>query len=104
MGNMMTSLLAMLQQGEDKSLSREYLCSILGVDDRTLRDVVYQARCAGHNILSNSNNNGYFLPDDGFAGIQQTQEFIAQQESRVKSIRSGLTGAIQYVLQARANS
>lgn len=80
-----------IPKGYENAISRSELARLLNVDDRTLRDMVENARAHGTPILNMQDGKGYFIP------IKGKEERLAdiwkkQQYSRAMKILKGLNG------------
>jgi hypothetical protein len=67
---------SILPKGAENGIKTADLLKITGMSDtRTIRKLISDERAAGAVILSG--DTGYFLPDDGEKGRQETEAFIA---------------------------
>ena len=73
--------------GKDNAISRQELCDKTGLNDRTMRDLINQARKRAV-IINIQDGNGYFRPtkDD----IAEVKKFKRQEENRAKEVFSCL--------------
>ena len=71
-----------LDYGKDKAVPRKTLCELSGLDDRSMRLMVHNARRAGLCVANDQSGKGYFLP----ANKEEVAEQLAQQDHRAKSI------------------
>lgn len=74
-------LLQMIPVGKTDAISRYDLCRQLKMPDRTVRQLIHDARMI-HPILSNTESGGYYLP----ATKEEAEEFINQQNSYISNI------------------
>lgn len=57
------NILDYIPKGKENAIKGRKLATMLNVDERTVRNMVMQARNNGAVILNNGNNdNGYFIP------------------------------------------
>lgn len=85
-----------IPDGHENTISRRELARLLNVDDRTLRDMIEDARARGTAILNMQDGKGYFIP------IKGKEERLAdiwkkQQCSRVMKILKGLNGVNNFL-------
>lgn len=79
--------------GRSNAVTRAQLSAVTGLPDRTIRDMIHQAR-RDHAILNLQDGSGYFRPDmedeteKTLCGV-----YVSQEESRLKSIGWSLKGA-----------
>lgn len=95
---------SILPKGAENAIKTAELCRMMGIrDPRALRKMISDERALGAVILSG--DTGYFLPDDGEKGRQETAAFIATVTAKgantIKAVRSaqafldGLPGQIE---------
>lgn len=72
------NLYALIPIGPENAVPKADLVSIVGVDERTLRNMVHQERRAGRIILTDCSTGGYFRPDN----TNQTVRFIRSMRHR----------------------
>lgn len=79
--------------GRDNAISREMLCALTGMTDRAVRDAIADARRT-EPILNMQDGAGYYRPDltDPIEVIE-TEHFVNQETSRIRSIGWSLKGA-----------
>ena len=58
------TLLLYLRYGKENATSRKVLCSVMGLSDGRLRQVIAAARSQGHFICSLTDGRGYYRTDD----------------------------------------
>ena len=77
-----------LPAGAENAVSTAELLQRLGLSDqRVIRKLISEERAAGAVILSNG--DGYFLPDDGEKGRQETAAFVASIRAKgVNTLRA----------------
>lgn len=68
--------------GRDNAVSREYLCAVCKMGDRSMRQIIQQARDAGHIIINNQNGKGYYRSDE----LDDIERQYRQNRSRALSI------------------
>ena len=72
----------LLPHGAENALSTGQLLSLTGIkNSRSLQQVIERERRAGALILS-STRGGYYKPDSGTKGINETKEFIRTLHAR----------------------
>ena len=76
----------LLQPGELRAVHMEDLAKRIGIDERTLRQLIYNARENGVPILSSA--AGYFLPGDDLEIKQFENGMRKRVRSALVSIRS----------------
>ena len=86
-----------LAHGEENAKSQEQLRLETGLSKREQRAAVYNARCMGAVILSNSDkdNGGYYLP----ANNDEVRRYIAFQKSRINSAREAVKSAEEFLIR-----
>lgn len=84
-----------LLRGAENAIPSKDLIKITGIPtDRALRLAVFKERNAGAVILSTTRNRGgYFLPDEGEKGLQETAGWVRTQTSRALNILHALKSA-----------
>lgn len=90
----MKSLIDYLDFGRENARSRKYLCETTGMRDRDLRREIEMLRIKGYPILSNSENGGYYLPDKGIKGRNETTHFVCDMASRIRRMERVIHGVI----------
>lgn len=86
-----------LRRGEENAKTRRALKFEIGLEDRTLRDLIALARASGYPIISSSKGAGYYLPGFGEQGINESQRFIAEQNSRTERLKESMIGVKKYL-------
>lgn len=71
----------LLSHGQDTTITRHDLENMTGLDGRTLRGVIQQARLNGTPILSDC-RHGYYLPDDEV----EAERFVKSMRRRASEI------------------
>jgi len=74
-------LIDMIPTGKEDSISRADLAKQLNIPDRSVRELIHEAR-KNSPILSNTSKGGYYLP----ANKDEANEFIQQQYSYISNI------------------
>lgn len=78
--------------GHENAVSRQFLCTVTGLNDRALREAISKARettC----ICNSSDGKGYYIPST----VHQAIRYQNQELSRVKSILRSLKGTRQFI-------
>ena len=75
-------LVSHIPYGKDKTVSRHFLCLLLGTSDREMRRSIQQARIDGHIIINSQDGRGYYQSDEPSDILKQYK----QNEHRAKSI------------------
>ncbi len=87
-------LLDILPHGSCNALSREELSDLLNLDDRTVRDLIKQAR-RHVPILNMQNGKGYFIPLSEDRPL--VDKWLSQETKRAKSSLYSLRGAKEFL-------
>lgn len=87
-------LVDILPHGSGNAISREELCFLLKLDDRTVRDLIKQAR-RHVPILNMQNGKGYFIPD--IKDKPLVDRWLRQETKRAKSSLYSLRGAKEFL-------
>lgn len=86
-------ILDYIPTGHANAVTRAYLCSVTGLDDRTVRYAISQAR-REMPILNMQDGSGYFIPDMNLLEEQLLlKRYVQQETSRLKSIGWSLKAA-----------
>lgn len=86
-------ILDYIPTGHENAVTRAYLCSATGLDDRTVRYAISQAR-REMPILNMQDGSGYFIPDMNLAEERSLlKRYVQQETSRGKQIFWSLMGA-----------
>lgn len=72
------NLYALIPVGPTHAIPKRDLASIIGVDERVLRNMVHHERRAGRIILTDCASGGYFRPES----TNQTVRFIRSMRHR----------------------
>lgn len=80
--------------GMENAISQSALAALLRVDKRTVRALVYRARCKGAVICSTPDavNCGYYLPECPADAVP----YVRFQQARIRSARLALRSAELY--------
>lgn len=80
--------------GIEDAISQSALADLLQIDKRTVRALVYRARCNGAVICSTPDaiNSGYYLPDTPLDAVP----YVRFQQSRIRSAQLALRSAELY--------
>lgn len=93
----MIDILDYLHEGRENAVSKQYLMDMTGLTDRGLRLHVARLR-KEHPILTNTKTGGYYLPsEEDFKGVEECNEFIAEQSSRINEIRKSMRGVNRWL-------
>ncbi len=80
--------------GRENAIPGHELKTLLGVDDRTMREIVAKLR-ETYCIVNHQDGEGYYRPsEDDYAAVLG---YIAQEKSRAKSINRSLKGAKKWI-------
>lgn len=83
---MMIDILDFIPYGKtDKPISRENLCVLTGLDDRTVREAISRAKTE-YPIINVG--NGYYIPDD--PDDPNLKAYIIKEMHRIRAISRGL--------------
>lgn len=76
-----------IPEGTEKAISRKNLCTITGLSDRVVRNLIEEARRETI-IISNTDGSGYWVYPEHPTEAEKKllQKYVKQQESRAKSI------------------
>ena len=80
-------LLQLIGHGFDNRVSKDKLASLIGVDQRTIRNGIASLRKDGVKIVSNAKHKGYFIYEDNPVDFEQAQIFIGETYSRINQLR-----------------
>ena len=73
--------------GKENAISRSELCRITGLNDRSMRDLINQARKRAV-IINVQDGKGYFRPTKN--DLDEVKKFKRQEENRAKEVFSCL--------------
>lgn len=77
-------ILTFLNTGSKHSKKRKWLCYKTGLNDRTMRDLLHEAR-KKIPVINLQNGNGYFIPDMNLEKDRKMLvRWVKQEESRIK--------------------
>lgn len=82
--------------GRENAVTRETLCTLTGLSDRKVRELIEQARRAGAIIINRQDGKGYYISDDPEDWEQQYRQDTSRALSilaRRKAIRQRLKAA-----------
>lgn len=85
-----------LRIGEENAILQNDLSRIIGIDKRTLRELIAEERKKICICSKGGVKGGYWLPKDAF----EARAFLKQELSREKSIRDSLAGTFKYICEA----
>ncbi len=68
--------------GKDNAVTRQQLCAVTGLPDRTVRKLIAQARTEGEVICNAQDGRGYYITDD----VKELQHQYLANHSRAMSI------------------
>lgn len=95
-------ILDFVPTGRQNAVSMKELAIRIGVDQRTARKLVFEARKRGAIICSvcGENASGYYRP----ASIDEVRPYIAMQEHRIASAKAALKSAKKFAEAAKARA
>lgn len=70
------------QKGPENALSRKTLCELTGLDDRTVRMAIAEARERGIFILTDEDGFGYYISED----VADVKRQYMRDMARIKAI------------------
>ncbi|MCI6468160.1 MAG: hypothetical protein MSA90_22185 [Faecalicatena sp.] len=77
-------ILTFLNTGSKHAIKRKWLCYRTGLDDRTMRDLLHEAR-KKIPVINLQNGKGYFIPDMNIDDDRKLLvRWVKQEESRIK--------------------
>jgi len=82
------NILDYIPKGKDNAVTRERLCSLTGMNDRAVREMISQARREAV-IINLQNGDGYYIPTDR----AEIERYVRQETARLKSIGWSLKAA-----------
>ena len=76
-----------IPEGHENAISRKSLCTLTGLSDRKIRQMIEEARRSTI-IISNDDGSGYWRYPDKPTKAEENllNKYVKQQESRAKSI------------------
>ena len=81
-------ILTFLNTGSKHAIKRKWLCYKTGLNDRTMRDLLHEAR-KKIPVINLQNGNGYFIPDMNLENDRKMLvRWVRQEESRIKESQS----------------
>lgn len=83
------NIVELIPRGKENAITRERLCEITGVSDRTVRGYIHDAREKGEMIISSTGSKGYYLPTKR----DEVSRFIGQQKSYIKNLQRSVSKA-----------
>ena len=90
----MISILNNIPVGEQNAISREKLCAVTGLNDRSVRNNIALLR-NDFVILYSINHGGYFRPDR--EDVLKVKAFVNMEKRRAASILNGIDKAIELI-------
>ena len=94
------NIVELIPTGRAKAISREALRRAYGGSDREMRYAIETAR-KHHVIVNLSDGKGYFIPDrNDKEDVRLTVIYVAQEESRKKSLEQSLSAAYDFLAKA----
>lgn len=94
--NMCIDIVKYIPFGKENAICREKLCAETGLPDRSMRDLINQARKRTV-IINLQNGSGYYRPtQDDRADVEK---FKRQEENRAKEIFKGLQPVRKFLAQ-----
>lgn len=82
--------------GRGNARTREELCSVIGCNDRVLREAIEALRW-DYPIITNDDGTGYYIPTPDERGRRQAAGWLRRQRSRVNAIEEATRGARLFV-------
>lgn len=76
------SIIDFIPYGKENAVKRDYLCSLLGLRDRKMRQLIQREKELGAIIINDQNGDGYYRSDDDCDLIRQ----MSQNQSRINSM------------------
>ncbi|MFT3950642.1 MAG: hypothetical protein QM689_01540 [Oscillospiraceae bacterium] len=91
----MVNIIEYISTGAENAVTQAKLAAVLGVETRTVRQLIHKARCMGAVICStpDERTGGYYLP----ASPEQAKPYVRFQQSRNKSAQRALRSAEDYI-------
>lgn len=91
----MNNITEFIPRGINNAITQSDLSSVLNIDKRTIRAMVYQARKNGTVICStpDSESGGYYLPESP----KEAVPYVKFQQARIHSATEALRSAVKYV-------
>lgn len=83
------NIIDLIPRGKENAITRERLCEITGMHDRTVRGYIHAARENGEMIISSTGRKGYYLPTNR----EEVSRFIGQQKSYIKNFQRSVSRA-----------
>lgn len=81
-------ILTFLNTGSKHAIKRKWLCYKTGLNDRTMRDLLHEAR-KKIPVINLQNGSGYFIPDMNQENDRKMLvRWVRQEESRIKESQS----------------
>ena len=68
--------------GRENAVTRQELVNRTGKDNRTVREMIQEARLAGYPIMSSSTSSGYWLVES----VEEAEQYIRENRSRIKKL------------------
>ncbi|MBQ8010205.1 MAG: hypothetical protein IJ265_01455 [Oscillospiraceae bacterium] len=89
------NILDFIPFGKQNAVSTEYLKDVTGLDMRTIRQQIANARMRGAVICSSlrSEGGGYFQPESP----EEAAEYVRTERCRIESAKAALASAEEYV-------
>ena len=89
------NILDFIPYGINNAISQEELSTRSGLDKRTVRQAVFNARLHGAVICSTceSSSGGYYIPDNP----QEAVPYVNMQRNRINSAELALKSAEEYI-------
>lgn len=95
---MEVDIVKLIPHGRENAISRDKLSAEVGCSDRTMRDLINQARKRVV-IINIQNGNGYYRPTN--EDVSEVEKFRKQEENRAKEIFRGLQPVRKFLNGAR---
>lgn len=83
------NVLEFIPRGKENAITRAELVEKIGLDDRTVRELIHDKRTKGEFIISSTSGKGYYLPEKR----EEMERFINQQKSYIKNLQRSISKA-----------
>lgn len=79
--------------GHENAVTRKYLCAVTGMNDRTVRQMIHEAR-RNQVILNLQDGSGYYIPNTkDKKDMEELKRYVTQETSRLRAIGWSLSAA-----------
>lgn len=83
-------IVSLIPIGYENAITRSELCTLTGLPDRKVRDMIFQARRETP-IINLQDGKGYFIPSENDRA--HVEKFVKQETARLKSVGWALKSA-----------